>query len=143
MARVEKSDSEWQKELDRTAYQVLRKKGTEPAGSGQYDKFYPTEGHFQCAGCSNPLYSAQSKFKSGCGWPAFDKCYKDGVKTETDVTFGMKRIEILCASCDGHLGHVFEGEGFTPTNERHCVNSVSVKFVKEATPTPLEEAKCT
>jgi len=68
VSRVEKSDAEWSKELDKTSFQVLRKKGTEPAGTGEYDKFYPTEGHFVCKGCGNPLYSAESKFNSGCGW---------------------------------------------------------------------------
>ena len=68
VSRVEKSDAEWKKELDQTSFQVLRKKGTEPAGTGEYDKFYPTEGHFVCKGCGNPLYSAESKFNSGCGW---------------------------------------------------------------------------
>ena len=68
VSRVEKSDADWSKELDKTSFQVLRKKGTEPAGTGEYDKFYPTEGHFVCKGCGNPLYSAESKFNSGCGW---------------------------------------------------------------------------
>ena len=104
-------------QLDKTSFQVLRKKGTEPAGTGEYDKFFPKEGHFVCKGCGNPLYSAQSKFNSGCGWPAFDKCYKGALITETDMTFGMKRVEIMCGACDGHLGHVFENEGFTPTAE--------------------------
>ena len=79
-------------QLDKTSFQVLRKKGTEPAGTGEYDKFFPKEGHFVCKGCGNPLYSAESKFNSGCGWPAFDKCYKGALITETDVTFGMKRV---------------------------------------------------
>lgn len=85
-----------------------------------------------CRGCGNPLYSATAKFNSGCGWPAFDKCYSGAVSTNVDSSFGMRRVEIVCARCDGHLGHVFEGESLTPTNERHCVNSVSVKFVKES-----------
>ena len=181
---MEKSEGEWKKELDQFSFQVLRKKGTEPAGTGEYDKFYPTEGHFVCKGCGNPLYSAESKFNSGCGWcvarfprrrfppprsttppsprlnnytqrpalsssclllhlsrPAFDKCYEGSIITETDMTFGMKRVEIMCAACDGHLGHVFENEGFTPTMERHCVNSVSVKYVEGPPETLLEEAK--
>jgi len=129
--RVEKSDSEWAKTLDKMEFQVLRKKGTEPARTGMYDKYYPKEGHFVCAACRTPLYSAQAKFDSGCGWPAFDKCYEGTVKTEIDNAFGMRRVEILCAACDGHLGHVFENEGLTPTMERHCVNSVSVKYVPE------------
>ena len=121
---------------------MLREKATEPAGSGEYDGFYPKagEGHFVCRGCKNPLYSAEAKFKSGCGWPAFDKCYKGGVKTIEDNSYGMRRIEILCARCDGHLGHVFVGEGMTKTNERHCVNSASVKFVKGGDAAPAEEA---
>lgn len=84
-----------------------------------------TGGHFVCRACNTPLYSAKAKFDSGCGWPAFDKCYKGAIDTKTDSSFGMRRVEILCATCGGHLGHVFEGERMTSTNERHCVNSVS------------------
>eukprot|EP00041_Stephanoeca_diplocostata_P025105 m.650443 g.650443 ORF g.650443 m.650443 type:complete len:127 (+) comp22672_c0_seq3:479-859(+) len=76
-----------------------------------------------------------SQFNSGCGWPAFDKCYVDAVKTSIDMSAGMKRVEILCSACDGHLGHVFENEGMTETNERHCVNSVSVQYMKA----PMEQ----
>lgn len=119
------TEAEWKQKLSAAEYRVLREKGTERAGTGEYDKFYPKgDSHFACRGCGNALYSAEAKFDSGCGWPAFDKCYKGAVKTKTDVTFGMRRVEILCAKCDGHLGHVFEGERMTPTNERHCVNSV-------------------
>ena len=134
-------ESEWRAQLTPFEYKVLREKGTEPRG-GEYDGFYPKagEGHFVCRGCKNPLYSAEAKFKSGCGWPAFDKCYKGGVKTIEDNSYGMRRIEILCARCDGHLGHVFVGEGMTKTNERHCVNSASVKFVKGGDAAPAEEA---
>ena len=142
MTAVVKSEAEWKAELPDFEYKVLREKATEPAGSGEYDGFYPKagEGHFVCRGCKNPLYSAEAKFKSGCGWPAFDKCYKGGVKTIEDNSYGMRRIEILCARCDGHLGHVFVGEGMTKTNERHCVNSASVKFVKGGDAAPAEEA---
>ena len=122
------SDAEWKKKLSREEYHVLRQKGTEPAGTGEYDSFYPPEGYFACRGCGNPLYTAEAKFKSGCGWPAFDRCVKGSIATHTDVSFGMRRVEIVCAQCGGHQGHVFEGEGFTETNERHCVNSMSVKF---------------
>lgn len=118
------TERQWKDILDPRAYHVLRQKGTEPAGSGEYDKFYPKEGHFACGACSAPLYSAEAKFNSGCGWPAFDKCYKGAVNTVVDNSFGMRRVEILCANCDSHLGHVFEGERMTDTNERHCVNSV-------------------
>jgi len=124
------TDADWKNKLSREEYRILREKGTERAGTGKYDKFYPKEGHFQCKACGNPLYSHQAKFNSGCGWPAFDKCYAGAVKTRTDNSHGMKRVEIMCANCDGHLGHVFVGERATSTNERHCVNSVSVKYIK-------------
>lgn len=125
-----KTETEWREILTAKQYHILRQKGTEPAGSGEYDSFYPTEGHFVCAACGNPLYSARAKFSSGCGWPAFDRCYKNAVSIKTDDSWGMRRVEIMCAKCDGHLGHVFEGERMTDTNERHCVNSISVKFQK-------------
>eukprot|EP00242_Pyramimonas_sp_CCMP2087_P006230 CAMPEP_0198202934 /NCGR_PEP_ID=MMETSP1445-20131203/6156_1 /TAXON_ID=36898 /ORGANISM="Pyramimonas sp., Strain CCMP2087" /LENGTH=370 /DNA_ID=CAMNT_0043874089 /DNA_START=151 /DNA_END=1263 /DNA_ORIENTATION=- len=126
---VRKTDEEWRLQLPTFAYQVLRLKGTEPAGAGEYDKFYPKTGYFTCGGCDQPLYSAAAKFDSECGWPAFDKCFKDSIVIEMDDSEGMKRAEIMCSNCGGHLGHVFEGEEKTPTNERHCVNSVSVKYV--------------
>ena len=105
------------------------------------DGFYPKagEGYFACRGCEMPLYSAEAKFKSGCGWPAFDKCYKGSVETTVDGSHGMQRIEITCAGCGGHLGHVFVGEQMTQTNERHCVNSVSVRFKKGAAPSVSAE----
>ena len=98
---------------------VIENKGTEAARTGKYDKFYPTTGYFACRKCGAPIYSFQSKFDSGCGWPAFDKCYEGSItaKTEDD---GSDRIEIVCAGCNGHLGHIFKGEGFTETGERHC-----------------------
>jgi len=127
---VTKSDEEWKQSLTPEEFDVIRNKGTERAGTGEYDKYYPKEGFFKCRACNNPLYSAKSKFNSGCGWPAFDKCYKGSIVTDIDESFGRRRIEIMCAKCGGHLGHVFEGESFTDTNERHCVNSISVKFDK-------------
>lgn len=128
------TNEEWRKLLSKDEFHVLREKGTEYPGIGEYDGFYPKEGHFVCRACSNPLYSASSKFKSGCGWPAFDMCYKGSIATNVDLSFGSRRIEIVCAKCDGHLGHVFEGESMTVTNERHCVNSISVKYVPESVP---------
>ena len=115
------TDEQWRAKLSKQEYEVLRLKGTEARG-GEYDAFYPAprSGHFACRGCAAPLYSAEAKFKSGCGWPAFDKCYKDAVATTTDSSHGMVRIEITCAACGGHLGHVFQGEKFTATNERHA-----------------------
>lgn len=139
--KVTKSDAEWQKELSREEFYILREKGTERPRTGQYDKFYPKEGHFVCAGCGTPLYSAAAKFDSGCGWPAFDKIVEGAVVTQTDRSMGMVRVEIMCGNCGGHLGHVFEGERMTPTNERHCVNSISVKYVDEPLPEGKREAK--
>ena len=106
-----KTDAEWRAELTDAEYYVLRQKGTETGGTGELNKFYPkkNEGYFSCKGCSNPLYSAAAKFDSGCGWPAFDKCYTGSVKTDVDDSLGVRRIEITCNACDGHLGHVFQG----------------------------------
>ncbi len=137
--KVVKDESDWKKELSAAEYNVIRGKGTERAFTGEYDKFFEQGGYFACKACKNPLYSAQSKFDSGCGWPAFDKCYKGSVATHVDNAFGMRRVEIVCARCEGHLGHVFTGEHKTATNERHCVNSVSVKFVKGESPLKAEE----
>ncbi|KAF2670104.1 putative methionine-R-sulfoxide reductase SelR [Microthyrium microscopicum] len=131
MYPVNKSDSEWQAQLSPTQFRILREKGTESPGSGTYDKHHPTAGTYNCAGCNAPLYTAQHKFKSGCGWPAFFDAVPGAVERHVDRAFGMSRTEIVCAKCGGHLGHVFKGEGYdTPTDERHCVNSVSLKFDK-------------
>lgn len=140
---VQKSDEDWRKELNPQEFHVLRQKGTERAFTGEYDKFYPEakEGYFACRACKNPLYTASAKFNSGCGWPAFDKCIKDSIVVEVDTSHGMKRVEIMCGKCGGHLGHVFHGEGLTPTNERHCVNSVSVKYIKGPLPDEAAEGE--
>jgi len=132
--RVQRSAEEWRALLSDEQYQILRDKGTEYPGTGGFNKYYPQEGHFACAGCGQPLYSAASKFDSGCGWPAFDKIVEGSVVTKTDTSLGMSRVEIMCSSCGGHLGHVFGGEGFTPTMERHCVNSAGLQY----SPEPLD-----
>ena len=106
---------------------VIEEKGTEAPFSGEYDNFYPPEGVFVCRKCDNPLFSAKTKFDAGCGWPAFDENFPNAVKRILDSD--GRRIEIQCAKCSGHLGHVFEGEKQTPKNTRHCVNSLSIKFV--------------
>jgi peptide-methionine (R)-S-oxide reductase len=134
---TEMTDKEWKEKLTPAEYRVLRAKGTEAPGTGEYEKFYPKEGYFACRACGNPLYTFQAKFDSGCGWPAFDKCIKGSIKTHADGSLFMKRVEIVCAKCGGHQGHVFEGEGFTDTNERHCVNSISVKYVPGPVPTEI------
>jgi len=126
---VQKSDSEWQAVLSPEQFRILRQKGTEAPFTGAYNSHAPTTGAYTCAGCNAPLYTAQHKFKSGCGWPAFFDAVPGAVERHTDGAFGMQRTEIVCAKCGGHLGHVFKGEGYdTPTDERHCVNSVSIKF---------------
>jgi peptide-methionine (R)-S-oxide reductase len=124
-----RTPDEWRAVLNKEQFRILREKGTEAPGSGQFNKHYPEEGVYSCAGCAVPLYKASHKFDSGCGWPAYFDSIPGAVVRHEDRTLGMTRIEIMCANCGGHLGHVFKGEGFpTPTNERHCVNSISLKF---------------
>ncbi|KAL8279031.1 hypothetical protein RQP46_008489 [Phenoliferia psychrophenolica] len=122
-------ESEWRAKLTKEQFRILRGKGTEMAGTGEYNKHQPTKGVYECAGCATPLYTADTKFDSGCGWPAFFDAIPGAVTQHKDSSFGMTRIELTCAACGGHLGHLFKGEGFkTPTDERACVNSVSIKF---------------
>lgn len=138
----ERSPQEWQAVLNKEQFRVLREKGTEAPYTGEYDKHMPKEGVYTCAGCNTPLYKAEHKFKSGCGWPAYFDAIPGAVTRHTDSTFGMQRTEIVCSNCGGHLGHVFKGEGYaTPTDERHCVNSVSLKFNKDDPQTGNGEAK--
>ena len=129
---VQKTEQEWRAILSPEQFRILRQKGTEAPGSGAYDSHYPSKGVYTCAGCGIPLYKASHKFKSGCGWPAYFDAIPGRVNRHTDKSLMMTRTEITCANCGGHLGHVFKGEGFkTPTDERHCVNSISLKFKDE------------
>lgn len=105
---------------------VIENKGTEYPFTGIYDTFFES-GIYVCKRCEAPLYTSESKFNSGCGWPAFDSNIEMNVERVLDAD--GRRIEIICRNCKGHLGHVFEGEGFTETNTRHCVNSISIKFI--------------
>lgn len=124
---VQKSEEEWSAILSPEQFRILRQKGTEYPGTGEYGKFFE-EGIYKCAGCGTPLYKSTTKFNSGCGWPAFYEGLPGAINRHPDPD-GM-RTEITCAACGGHLGHVFKGEGFpTPTDERHCVNSISLKFI--------------
>lgn len=112
---------------------VIEDKHTEPPGTGEYDRFY-ADGTFICRRCNNPLFSSKDKFDAGCGWPSFDKNYP-GAVTRLPDRDGM-RTEIRCGHCGGHLGHVFEGEKLTQANTRHCVNSLSIKFIPAGKPLP-------
>lgn len=114
------------KELTKDEYAVIIEKATEPPFSGEYNDFYQ-EGIYVCKQCGAKLYDSDAKFKSGCGWPSFDDEVPNSIKRQTDSD--GRRTEILCANCGGHLGHVFVGEGFTDKNIRHCVNSISIKFI--------------
>lgn len=116
---------------------VIEQKGTEPPFTGEYDDFYDP-GTFICRRCNAPLFSSKAKFDAGCGWPAFEDTF-EGAVTETLDADG-RRTEITCSNCGGHLGHVFRGEQLTPLDTRHCVNSLSIKFIPEGTPLPKEIA---
>ena len=105
---------------------VILAKGTERAFTGEYDDFYK-DGVFICRQCNTPLFSSKAKFDAHCGWPAFDDDFPNSIKRVPDED--GSRTEIQCANCGGHLGHVFEGEGMTPKDTRHCVNSLSIKFI--------------
>jgi peptide-methionine (R)-S-oxide reductase len=125
---VNTTDEEWRERLTPQEYRVLRQQGTEPAFSGEYNEF-KADGTFHCRGCDAPLYDTNTKFDSGCGWPSFYDNLPDTVTRRSDTSHGRNRVEILCKQCGGHLGHVFEGEGYgTPTDQRHCVNSLSIRF---------------
>ncbi|KAJ2722234.1 Peptide methionine sulfoxide reductase B5 [Coemansia sp. Benny D115] len=126
-----KSEDEWRAILSPEQFRVLRQKGTEPANTGKYTDSKAV-GTYDCAACHAPLYTSSTKFSSGCGWPAFFDAIPGAVVRKEDTSHGMRRTEIVCANCDSHLGHVFRGEGFnTPTDERHCVNSISLHFDKD------------
>lgn len=118
---------EWNK-LNKEEENVIVRKGTEYPGTGKFDKFFE-KGTYTCKRCNLPLYRSDSKFDAHCGWPAFDDEIKGAVKRIPDAD--GQRIEIVCAKCDAHLGHVFIGEGLTAKNTRHCVNSVSMNFVPD------------
>jgi peptide-methionine (R)-S-oxide reductase len=133
------SNEGWRTQLNPAQFRILREKGTEPSGfserTGELEDTlkksvgtkYPKEGTFTCVGCGSPLYYAKTKFDSGCGWPAFYQGVEGAIKEVADAD--GRRIEILCNNCGGHLGHVFKNEGFpNPTNERHCVNGICLKY---------------
>lgn len=124
------SDEEWQKKLSAEEYYVLRQKGTERPRTGEYDQHWEA-GTYVCKGCGTELFTSSTKFDAGCGWPSFyEGIDKSRIKEEKDYSFGMIRIEVMCANCGGHLGHVFD-DGPAPTGLRYCINSVSLGFKKK------------
>jgi peptide-methionine (R)-S-oxide reductase len=125
--KIAKSDAEWRKELTAMQYAVLREKATERPFSGEYEKT-TTPGTYLCAGCGQPLFDSDAKFESGCGWPSFTQPVAEtNVEEEMDRSHGMIRTEVLCARCNGHLGHVFP-DGPGPAGLRYCINSAALKL---------------
>jgi len=130
--KLSKTNEQWKQELTEEEYNILRNCGTEPPFTGKYYK-HNEKGTYHCAACGAKLFSSDTKYDSGSGWPSFyDAIDKNAIKEISDNSFGMQRIEIKCAKCDGHLGHVFP-DGPRPTGLRYCVNSVSLNF-KDANP---------
>ncbi len=126
---VAKSDAQWREELSSEQFRILRQKGTERAFTGKYWDT-KTEGTYVCAGCGQVLYTSETKFDSGCGWPSFYEATEGAIVTAEDNTLGMRRIELMCSKCGGHLGHVFN-DGPAPTGLRHCINSASLELIPD------------
>jgi peptide-methionine (R)-S-oxide reductase len=129
-AKVDKSEKEWKETLSSEEFRVLREKGTERPFTGKYWNTFEN-GVYKCAACGEVLFDSQTKFDAGCGWPSFSEVINNkNVITKDDYSLGMHRVEVMCANCGGHLGHVFD-DGPTPTGNRYCINSVSIKFEKK------------
>lgn len=124
--KIVKSEQEWRQELTPEQYHILREKGTERPGTGKYLNV-KADGTYVCAACGQELFESDTKFDSHCGWPSFYDARPGAVEMHEDDTFGMRRIEVTCARCGGHLGHVFP-DGPAPTGQRYCINSVSVEL---------------
>lgn len=126
---IDKTDAEWRAELTPQEYHVLREAGTERPGVGEYTDT-KTVGVYSCRACGNELFSSETKFDSHCGWPSYySPLAEDRVQYIEDSTLGMRRVEVRCARCGSHLGHVFDGEGYnTPTDQRYCINSISLRL---------------
>ena len=127
---INKTEEEWRQTLTPEQFRILRKHGTERAGSSPLDKNY-ADGTYVCAACRQPLFTSETKFNSGTGWPSFYAPIEGAISTTVDRSFFMTRIEVHCSRCGGHLGHVFE-DGPAPTGQRYCMNGVAMEFVPEA-----------
>jgi peptide-methionine (R)-S-oxide reductase len=139
--KVVKTDEEWKKLLTPEQYNILRQSGTERANGAVYKEFKAQgEGSYHCAGCKALLFSSKEKFDSGCGWPSFyDPAKAQNVTLKKDASLGTVRTEVICAVCEGHLGHVFEGEGYkTPTDQRYCINGGGLIFVPAVAAVPKD-----
>lgn len=132
-ATLNLSDAQWREQLSEEEFQVLRKAGTERPYTGEYWDTH-TKGVYSCRACGAELFTSSEKFESHCGWPSFFAPLAEGrVRYLSDKSLGMERIEVRCAACDSHLGHLFKGEGYdTPTDERFCINSISLKLRETA-----------
>ena len=129
---VQKTEEEWRRELDPDAYEVLRNKATEPPFTGKYT-YSKEDGIYRCGACGAELFTSDTKYDSGSGWPSFtEPANTKNVRLETDSSLGMVRTEVLCANCGSHLGHVFDDAPQTPTGNRFCMNSVSLRLEPEA-----------
>lgn len=130
MEKIQKTEDEWRDELTPDQYYILREKGTEPAFSGSLYRNHE-DGSYHCAACGALLFTSDAKYESRSGWPSFfNPAQSEAVETHEDSSFGMRRVEVTCARCGGHLGHVFP-DGPQPTGLRYCINSASLKFEKQ------------
>ena len=128
--KIEKPDSVWQDELSPAQFRILRLKGTEQPGTGEYNLTFE-KGTYKCAACGTPLFDSDNKYESHCGWPSFDNAIPGSIQYNRDTSHGMIRTEIVCATCGGHLGHIFDDGPQETTGKRYCVNSLSLDFEKK------------